>query len=627
MFISLHSPYIEPGDLSNNLSSHIELINNTESDIHIFPELSLTGYNCGDLFFNTNYVYEAFENIKVIHKLCQKKKRLAIIGSPIEFNGCLYNCAVVVGLTKIVIRAKIELCTANEYYEDRWFKSGLFLNSNQKMILSGEDFEISNSFEPLNLRINDKYISLGIEICEDAWGEISPSMLFDNVDFIVNLSASSDTISARESRKNMIKGISTRKRIPYLYVSGSCGESSSISLLRNIHIIYDKSICYEKYESMGKDLTSTTFVDFDFLKASKRQSGKKSNSLLNYLFTSNRYFKDRNSIIYKFDPKINKKSRYDFKLPNFCKKPFHNELLERNQDISEVFFIQVQALKKRLRHTNSKIAVIGLSGGIDSAYSLMVMKEACKDIKTDPLAVIMPSLGSSNESQELASELANKLNINSKIVDITKLSEDSKNIISIDNAIAKENIQARLRTSILMTLANDNSGIMVGTGTMSELSIGWCTYNADNMSMYNPNGGLPKTVLVDIARTISRSKPYEKVIDKILSRPFTPELEIPVANKYIKTTEERIGLYSIIDFCLFYTVNYGMVREDSKIISKDLFNDVSPEILEFSINNFYDRFIPSQFKRTIVPDSPKIFSFDLSPRGCFRVPSDIKNPF
>ncbi len=626
MFISLHSPYIEPGDLSNNFSSHLDLINNSNSDIHIFPELSLTGYNCGDLFFNNNYINEAFENIKKIHEICIKKKILAIVGSPLALNGSLYNCAVIVGLPKIIARAKVELCSANEYYEDRWFKSGISLPSNKEIICSGIDFQISSSYEPLNLRINDQFISIGIEICEDAWGEISPSMLFDNVDCIVNLSASSDTIAARELRKNMIKGISTRKRIPYLYVSGSSGESSSISLLRNIHIIYDMSICYEKYESIGKTLTSKIFIDFDFLKARIRQSGKKSNRLLNYLFTDRKEFKDRNNNIYKFAPNI-QKSEYDLKLPNFCKKPFHNELSERNQHLSEVFDIQVEALKKRLRHTNSHIAVIGLSGGIDSAYSLMVLKEACNDIKTEPLALIMPSLGSSNESQQLASQLANDLKINSEIIDISKLSEDAKDIISINTSIAKENIQARLRTTVLMTLANDKNGIMVGTGTMSELAIGWCTYNADNMSMYNPNGGLPKTVLVDIARNISKDKPYEKVINEILSRPFTPELEIPNEDNYIKTTEERIGLYSVIDFCLFYTVNYGIGREEAKIISKDLFNELPIDILEFSIDNFYDRFIPSQFKRTIVPDSPKIFSFDLSPRGCFRVPSDIKNPF
>ena len=178
----------------------------------------------------------------------------------------MYNCAVIVGLEKIIAKAKIELCSANEYYEDRWFKSGISLSSHKEFVFLGECFQISSSYEPLNLRINEQFISLGIEICEDAWGEISPSMLFDNVDFIVNLSASSDTIVSREARKNMIKGISTRKRIPYLYVSGSSGESSSISLLRNIHIIYDQSIFYEKYESIVRSLTSKVFVDFHFKK-------------------------------------------------------------------------------------------------------------------------------------------------------------------------------------------------------------------------------------------------------------------------------------------------------------------------------------------------------------------------
>ena len=190
-------------------------------------------------------------------------------------------------------------------------------------------------------------------------------------------------------------------------------------------------------------------------------------------------------------------------MPHFVVKPFHNELFASQQALDQVFLIQVQALKKRLVHTKAKFAVIGVSGGIDSAYSLIILNEACKKLDTKPFAVIMPSLGSSEESQNLAIELSKSLDVKFEKVDISKICLNIKESISLKTPIANENIQARLRTTILMTLANEINGIMVGTGTMSELAIGWCTYNADNMSMYNPNGGLPKTILIDIAKKVS----------------------------------------------------------------------------------------------------------------------------
>lgn len=624
MLISLHSPYIEPGDISRNLNTHIELINKSDSNFHVFPELSITGYNCGDLFFNSNYLNNAVESIKKIHTFCRNNNKVAILGTPFELKGNLYNCAVVVGLSKIIYKAKIELCSAQEYYEDRWFKSGIAIND-ETLDLSVFDFEISNTLVPLSLKINDKELLVGIEICEDAWGEITPSMLYENVDIVFNLSASSDTIQSRQARKNMIRGISDRKRFPYFYVSGSNGESSSISVLRNIHIVSDKSLYVEKYESIGKDLTTTISVDFQAIRAANRQSGRRSNNLLNYLILNNSDSKNPvRPYSYEFKEVL---SGYDLSLPNYVRKPFHDELKSSQQDLKEVFLIQVQALKKRLRHTNAESAIIGVSGGIDSAYSLLILKEACKGLKVKPVAVVMPSLGSSDESQNLAIDLAKSLDVEFKRIDISDLSVDVKSMIALESSIASENIQARLRTTILMTLANEMKGIMVGTGTMSELAIGWCTYNADNMSMYNPNGGLPKTILIDVARIISENKPYEMIIKDILMRPFTPELEIHDDKKVVKTTEQRVGLYSVIDFCLFYTLKYGLIRSEAKIIAKKFFLEVSQDELEFSVDNFYDRFIPSQFKRTIMPDSPKIFSFDLSPRGCLRIPSDVKNPF
>ncbi len=508
MLISLHSPYIEPGNLKKNLDVHMDLIQKYGSNIHVFPELSITGYNCGDLFFNSNYLNIANENLVKIHKFCKQKNKIAIVGAPFEFKNSLYNCAVVLGLSRIIYKAKIELCTAQEYYEDRWFKSGISIND-EVLDFSKLDFDLSNTLSPLNLSVNKKDLSLGIEICEDAWGEITPSMLFENVDMAFNLSASSDTIQSRQARKNMIRGISNRKRFPYFYVSGSNGESSSIALLRNIHIISDKSIYLEKYESSGKNLTTSISIDFEAIRASNRQSGRRSNNLLNDLVSKNSNSSKNLSKIYGYEFKeIN--SKYDISIPNYVKKPFHNELSSSKQELNEVFKIQVQALKKRLEHTNSKAAIVGVSGGIDSAYSLLILKEACHGLDIKPVAVIMPSLGSSLESQDLAIDLAKSLNVDFKKIDISDVSLDIKNMVSIESSIAKENIQARLRTAILMTLANDMNGIMVGTGTMSELAVGWCTYNADNMSMYNPNGGLPKTILIDVVKIISENKSHEK---------------------------------------------------------------------------------------------------------------------
>ena len=625
---SLHSPYIEPGNLKLNCEAHLDIIENCDSNIHIFPELSITGYHCGDLFLNTNYLNQSLESLIELHNLCLKKRTLAIVGCPIESNGSLFNCAVIIGLKKIICKGKVELCVAQEYYEERWFDSALKIDNNNPVEFTKNnlEFQLTNTLDSLKINLNNNPINIGIEICEDSWSEICPAMLNDSLDIIVNLSASSDTISSREARKTMIKGISERKKVPYLYVSGSNGESSSISLLSNIHLVYDKSIVYEKHISNEDNLTTSVLVDFQALRAGSRQDGKKSRKILSKLLKKDNY-QYKNYKVFNFTCENSLYQKANIHLPNYVKQPFHEELKSSKQKLDEIFKIQAKALRKRLIHTNSKKALLGLSGGIDSAYTLLVIKEACKGLETKPLAIVLPSLGSSEESQNIAIKFADLLDIDTKKIDISNISKISKELISLKTSLANENIQARLRTTLLMTMANDLNGIMVGTGTMSELAIGWCTYNADNMSMYNPNGGLPKTILIDIAKSLSHKFRVNEIINEILNRPYTPELEIVSNSKKIKTTEERIGLYEIIDFCLFYTLKYSISRENAYKKAKELFTEIPEEKIKFSVNSFYDRFIPSQFKRTIVPDSPKIFSFDLSPRGCLRIPSDIKNPF
>lgn len=216
--------------------------------------------------------------------------------------GSVFNCAVILGLSKIICKAKVELCNAQEYYEERWFKSGISINQANNVYLGNIEVEFSNTLSPLNIKSEKYPISIGIEICEDAWAEVTPSMLYENVDLILNISASSDTIQSRESRKNMIKGISDRKRVPYFYVSGSNGESSSISLLRNIHIICDKSVYLEKYESNYESLTTTALIDFDAIRACNRQIGKRSNNLHTYLINPKNRSIEKDTNIYDYYP-------------------------------------------------------------------------------------------------------------------------------------------------------------------------------------------------------------------------------------------------------------------------------------------------------------------------------------
>lgn len=621
--ISLVSPKIQPGDITSNINEHISYISSNNSDIYVFPELSVSGYHCGDLFFNKNYLDECIRGLLKLNKECLKNNVLAVVGSPVYNKGSLYNCAVILGLSKILCKSKIELCVVQEYYEERWFKSGLFLNAPILVEDKSFSFELTNTLFPIDLFVNGESLRLAIDICEDAWAEVSPSMLIDNPDLIINISASSDTISTRKSRRNIIKGICERKKVPYLYVSGSCAESTSLSLLNNIHYVFDSSISYEEYNSNENSLLTNIKIDFDYIRTGKRHFGKRSAATFEKIKSEIKL--DYSDLkYYEFNSNLKQSDKVDLYLPHFYQKPFHSELQNNEKSLKDIFIIQASALRRRLSHTNAEFAIVGISGGIDSAYTLLIVYEACKEIQTKPLPVILPSLGSSEESQNLAQQLSEKLGLDFKKIDISEITEKTKNKCGFENSLSIENIQARLRTALLMTIANENKGIMVGTGTMSELAVGWCTYNADNMSMYNPNGGMPKTVLIDTARKIMNDYGVEKVLSQIIERPFTPELEI---NNNSKTTEERVGLYSIIDFCLYYSLRYSLDRKSAIEKGKILFPHIEKRQLEFSVNSFYDKFIPSQFKRTIIPDSPKLFSFDLSPRGCLRVPSDLVNPF
>ena len=589
---------------------------NKNIQIISFPELSITGYTCGDLFNQDILIDKSYEGLKDLVDYSKDKMIVIIVGSPIKCENKLYNCAVVINNGKILgIVPKTYIPNYNEFYEMRWFKS-----SNDLKI---KEINLFNEIVPIGVDLIftsklDDELKFGVEICEDVWSLYPKSNDYasSGASIIFNLSASNETIGKYDFRKELIKMQSIKTISGYVYSSSGINESSTDLLFSGSSLIYENGKLLS--ENNRFDFNSNLIysdVDIKRLVNDRRK---------NTSFISNTDKEYRN--IYFTTSKNNLISR------KYSKYPFvpSNED-KREERCKEIINIQSSALAKRLKHTNIKKCVIGVSGGLDSTLAFLVIKKAFEKLKIDNkniIAVTMPGFGTTNRTYENALDLIKINNATLKEIDIKKAclvhySDIDQDINNHD--ITYENAQARERTKILMDIANKENALVIGTGDLSELALGWCTYNGDHMSMYSVNSSIPKTLVKYLVKYIADTdKKNKKVLYDILSTPISPEL-LPTDEKgnIKQITEDKIGPYILHDFYLYHFFRYGASPKKIYILAVNTFeNEYSKEEILKWLKVFIKRFFTQQFKRSCMPDGVKVGSISLSPRGDLRMPSD-----
>lgn len=583
-------PEVRVGDVNYNVAKIKELIEKAKKediDIVVFPELAITGYTCGDLFLTSSLRNKVMPAIKEIQKSIPNGL-LVIVGALIVQKGRLYNSAVLLTNEKILTENKVFLPNYKEFYEQRWFSEGKL-----------EDKKVYRF----------KGVTFGVEICEDVWAPEPPSTYLVKkgaAQIIFNLSASNELVGKHDYLVSLLKQQSARLISGYVYASAGFGESSTdLVYAGNGIIIENGKILEESPRFTLQDQLTVADIDVEALD-NERAVNK----------TFQRFLDIEKSIFIEIPGgKYKEKRDLRRKVNPF---PFKADATR----YKEIFNIQVTALAKRLQHTGMK-PVIGVSGGSDSTWALVIAVEACRKLgrpTTDVLGVSMPGFATSERTRKNAKALSEEMGITFKEIDITSICKAELEALShpLDiQDITYENVQARTRTQILMNLANQERGLVIGTGDLSELALGWCTYNADHMSMYGVNASVPKTLVKELIAWYSDSP----VFKNILSTPVSPELTGTGAEgDKPQVTEDNIGPYEVHDFVLYHFLRHGFGPEKIKFLAEHTV--LKKYDLDKWIAVFFKRFTQQQFKRSCLPDGPKIGSVSLSPRGDWRMPSD-----
>lgn len=583
-------PEVRVGDVNYNVAKIKELIEKAKKedvDIVVFPELAITGYTCGDLFLTSSLRNKVMPAIKEIQKSIPNGL-LVIVGAPIIQKGKLYNSAVLLTNEKILTENKVFLPNYKEFYEQRWFSEGKL-----------EDKKVYRF----------KGVTFGVEICEDVWAPEPPSTYLVKkgaAQIIFNLSASNELVGKHDYLVSLLKQQSARLISGYVYASAGFGESSTdLVYAGNGIIIENGKILEESPRFTLQDQLTVADIDVEALD-NERAVNK----------TFQRFLDTEKSVFIEIPGgKYKEKKDLRRKVNPF---PFKADATR----YKEIFNIQVTALAKRLQHTGMK-PVIGVSGGSDSTWALVIAVEACRKLgrpTTDVLGVSMPGFATSERTRKNAKALSEEMGITFKEIDITSICKAELEVLShpLDiQDITYENVQARTRTQILMNLANQEGGLVIGTGDLSELALGWCTYNADHMSMYGVNASVPKTLVKELIAWYSDSP----VFKNILSTPVSPELTGTGAEgDKPQVTEDNIGPYEVHDFVLYHFLRHGFGPEKIKFLAEHTV--LKKYDLDKWIAVFFKRFTQQQFKRSCLPDGPKIGSVSLSPRGDWRMPSD-----
>lgn len=608
-----------------NIISCIISANKNSAALIVFPELSITGYSCGDLFHQSVLLKSAEKSLFEIAKETKNLDIISIVGLALQHNNSIYNCAAVVQQGKILgIVPKINLPNYKEFYEKRWF-------SPYGMTFKPETIELSNNSIPFGTNIifefNNEF-KFAVEICEDLWSTIPPSSfhVLAGANIIANPSASNELVTKAEYRHDLIKNQSARCICGYLYASSGVGESSSDVLYGgHTSIAENGTILHENSRFQRENLISYADIDCQKLSAIRTLESTMEDSLsqLKLLLPNLKY----QSIKIKKINQIKEIKR------SFSPHPFiPSDPVLQDKRCSEIINIQASSLAKRIEHIKAKKTIIGISGGLDSTLALLVAVEANKllgkSIK-DIIAVTMPGFGTTKTTYGNAKMLCEIIGCDFREIDIKKTCKDQLEYLKLTTSTRNtvyENVQARQRMMLLMNIANNENGIVIGTGDLSEIALGWSTYNGDHMSMYAVNCGVPKTLVKYLINWYAnKSNPtLKKILINITKTPISPELLPPDKNgKISQKTESIIGPFELHDFFLYHTIKYGACPDKVKALAKIAFkNRYNINTIEKYLNLFINRFFSQQFKRNCMPDGPKVGTIALSPRGDWRMPSD-----
>ncbi len=584
--------------------------------VMVFPELALTGYTCGDLFLQDVLVEKAKDELKELIKKTEGMDMLAFVGLPWEKNGKLYNVAAAIWNGELLgLVTKTNMPNYSEFYELRHFNPGP---------IAPEEEEWNESYVPFGSNIlfkcaNVPGLVIAGEICEDVWVMSPPSISHAKAGatVIVNCSASDETTGKHLYRNNLISGQSARLVCGYIYANAGEGESTQDLVFGGHNIIAENGTILANSKRFQNGVIYAD-LDLERIRSERRR-------MTTFQMTAN--MEDYDFVEFELDED-------ELALERFIDPaPFvPSDEATRNERCEEILTIQAMGLKKRLAHTGCKNAVIGISGGLDSTLALLVLAKAFDMLnipRENILSVTMPCFGTTDRTYNNACVLTHKLGAELKEVVIKEAVNIHFRDIDHDSNVhdvTYENSQARERTQVLMDLANKYNGMVIGTGDMSELALGWATYNGDHMSMYGVNASVPKTLVRHLVRYYADTCGDEElaaVLYDILDTPVSPELLPPTEGQISQKTEDLVGPYELHDFFMYYILRYGYRPSKIFRLAKIAFKgEYSDDIIYKWLNTFYRRFFAQQFKRSCLPDGPKVGSVAVSPRGDLRMPSD-----
>lgn len=618
--VAAATPKIKVADPAYNTEEILKIIDETEKNgasILVFSELTISGYTCGDLFLQQPLLTECKNQLLRIVKATENKSMLVVVGCPIVIKQKLYNCAVVISDGSILgIVPKTHLPNYSEFYELRHFTSGEGLE---------EDLWFGEEFGYVNVAVNQLFkckeipeLVVACEICEDLWVPLPPSTYhaMAGATVICNPSASVETTTKESYRRSLVSNQSARLLAAYIYADAGEGESTQDVVYSGHHLICENGSVLAEAKRFTNEIIYAD-IDVQKLAAERRKMTSFPGG------QTDDYFEQEFSL----EVKENKITR------TFPKAPFvPDNQDERDKRCDEILSLQSMGLKKRLEHTNCKHAVVGISGGLDSTLAVLVTARAF-DLLDIPrgnlICVTMPCFGTTDRTYQNAVSLIKELGATLKEVRIEKAVRQHFADIGHDennHDVTYENSQARERTQILMDMANQYNGMVIGTGDMSELALGWATYNGDHMSMYAVNCSVPKTLvryLVLYYAETTENKKLSEVLMDVLDTPVSPELLPPVDGVISQKTEDLVGPYELHDFFLYYMLRFGFPKAKLYRMAKLTFDGVyDDETIKKWLDKFYWRFFSQQFKRSCLPDGPKVGSVAVSPRGDLRMPSD-----
>lgn len=640
-------PRVHIGDVTANVDEIRKLYKEYRynADVVVTPELSLTGYTCGDLFCNRRLLNRAKEGLLELAALTTGQELIGdgvyrqsdiepaalVVGIPYEIDGDLYNCAAFLANGQVIaLVPKVFLPNYGEFYEKRWFSEG-FVKNRELTLPDGSSTIFGNDIV-INYGNSGKNVKLGIEVCEDVWTPLSPSRLLamNGAEVILNLSASNEVIGKEQYRRNLISSVSASCICGYVYVSAGKYESTSDIVFSGHSLVYENGKLLGEVKPFED---GSLLKDINLAKIRHDRIANKS-----FAASKKQWVEDDKYITVKCERDFPEREDILARVSITPFVPGHSRL-ERAKSI---FRMQVAGLERRLEATHAACIVVGVSGGLDSTLALLVSAQAVKNLGLPSktlIGITMPGFGTTGRTKGNSHKLMELLGCDIREISIVDSVRQHFADIGHDEEIKDvtyENCQARERTQILMDVANKSGGFVIGTGDLSELALGWCTYNGDHMSMYAVNTSIPKTLVRTLVDMIGHDMDENgfaglaPVIEDIIDTPVSPELLPPNPDGTIaQKTEDTVGSYVLHDFFLYYTLRYGMEPDEIRELTREAVRQsdeykFSDEEIDKWLKVFYTRFFRQQFKRNCMPDGVKVGSVSVSPRGDLRLPSEIE---